>query len=79
MEQVEAKRQSERVTGVSNIAYDLLVVLSNQLEGGAAIQEYKLDADDANDREARAALEQIEQRQRQGIDELQGLLIARLQ
>ena len=77
MNQEEAKRRSERVTGVSNIAYDLMVVLTNKLEGVAAMEEYKLDA--ANEPEVRAAFERIEQRERQSIDELRGLLLAHLQ
>lgn len=70
MNQEVAKRLSERVTGVSNVAYDLMVVLTNKLEGVAALEEYKLDADTANDPEVRAAFERIEQRERQSIDEL---------
>jgi hypothetical protein len=79
MNQEVAKRRSERVTGVSNVAYDLMVVLTNKLEGVAAMEEYKLDADTANDPEVRAAFERIEQRERQSIDELRGLLLAHLQ
>ena len=79
MEQELAKRRSERVTGVSNVAYDLMTVLSNKLEGVAAIEEYKLDADAANDADVRAAFERIEQRERESIDELRGLLVSHLQ
>jgi rubrerythrin len=79
VDQEEAKRRSERVTGVSNVAYDLMVVLTNKLEGVAAMEEYKLDADAANDREVRAAFERIAERERQSIEELRGLLIAHLQ
>ena len=79
MELEEAKRRSERVTGISNVAYDLMVVLTNKLEGVAAMEEYKLDADAANDSEVRAAFERIEQRERQDIDELRGLLLVHLQ
>jgi len=79
MELEEAKRRSERVTGISNVAYDLMVVLTNKLEGVAAMEEYKLDADAANDLEVRAAFERIEQRERQDIEELRGLLLAHLQ
>jgi hypothetical protein len=79
VDQEEAKRRSERVTGVSNVAYDLMVVLTNKLEGVAAMEEYKLDADAANDTAVRAAFERIEQRERQSIEELRGLLIDHLQ
>ena len=79
MEQEEAKRHSERVTGVSNVAYDLMVVLTNKLEGVAAMEEYKLDADAANDAAVRTAFERIEQRERESIDELRELLLTHLQ
>ena len=79
MNQAVAKRRSEQVTGVSNVAYDLMAVLTNKLEGVAAMEEYKLDADTANDPEVRAAFERIEERERQSIDELRGLLLAHLQ
>jgi hypothetical protein len=69
-----AKRQSERVTGVSNVAYDLMVVLTNKLEGIAAMEEYKLDAEAAGDQAVRAAFERIVRRDREAIDELRGLL-----
>ena len=75
----EAKRRSERVTGVSNVAYDLLVVLTNKLEGVAAIEEYKLDAEAAGDARVRALFERIEQREREAIDELRELLVDHLQ
>jgi hypothetical protein len=79
MDQEQAKRRSERVTGVSNIAYDLMVVLTNKLEGVAAMEEYKLDADAAHDADVRAAFERIEQRERDSIEELRGLLSVHLQ
>jgi hypothetical protein len=79
MNQEVAKRQAERVTGVSNVAYDLMVVLTNKLEGVAAMEEYKLDADAANDPEVRVAFDRIELRERQSIDEMRGLLLAHLQ
>ena len=79
MNQAVAKRRSEHVTGVSNVAYDLMAVLTNKLEGVAAMEEYKLDADTANDPEVRAAFERIEQRERQSIEELRGLLLMHLQ
>ncbi len=78
MELEEAKRLSERVTGVPNLAYDLTVVLTNKLEGVAAMEEYKLDAEAASAADVRAAFERIEQREREDIEELRGLLIAHL-
>ena len=74
-----AKRRSERVTGVSNVAYDLMVVLTNKLEGVAAMEEYKLDAEAVGDQEARSLFEKVVRREREEIDEFRELLISRLQ
>jgi hypothetical protein len=79
VEQVEAKRDAAAITGVSNVAYDLMVVLTNKLEAIAAIEEYKLDAAEAGDDEARAVLERIEDAERAAIDQLRGLVVNRLQ
>ena len=35
----EARKQSETATGVANIAYDLMAVLTNKLQGIAAIEQ----------------------------------------
>jgi len=78
MDREEAKVESDRVTGVSNVAYDVMVVLSNHLEGIAALQEYKLDAEEANDADAAAAFDRIERRYQEGIGELRTLLRDRL-
>ncbi|MFM9107728.1 MAG: hypothetical protein ACKOWF_13630 [Chloroflexota bacterium] len=78
LSQHEAKRRSGEVSGVTNIAYDLMVVLANKLEGIAAIEEYKLDADAAGSAEVRAVLERIESRDRQDVDELRDHLITHL-
>jgi hypothetical protein len=78
MEREEAKVESDRVTGVSNVAYDVMVVLSNHLEGIAALQEYKLDAEEAEDAEVTATFDRIEQRYQEGVDELRTLLLSRL-
>jgi hypothetical protein len=78
MDREEAKVDSDRVTGVSNVAYDLMVMLSNHLEGIAALQEYKIDAEGADDADVSAAFERIEQRYQEGIEELRTLLLNRL-
>jgi hypothetical protein len=79
IDQVEAKRDASAITGVSNIAYDLMVVLTNKLEAIAAIEEYKIDAAEAGDAEAQAVLERIEQSERNAIDQLRALVVSRLQ
>lgn len=70
------KVDSEQVTGVSNVAYDVMVVLSNHLEGIAALQAYKIDAQD--DAEVLTAFEQVEQRYQEGVEDLRALLRSRL-
>ena len=54
MDHQNAKARSEQVTGVSNDAYDLMVELTNKLEGVAAMEEYKFDADAAHEPAVRA-------------------------
>jgi hypothetical protein len=51
-------------------------MLSNHLEGIAALQEYKLDAE--GDADVLAAFDRIEQRYQDGVDELRTLLLNRL-
>jgi len=75
MELEEAKRRSGRISGVSNVAYDLMVVLTNKLEGIAALEEYLLDADAADAAEVRAVFERIQTRDRADIDDLRDLLV----
>jgi hypothetical protein len=70
------KRQAENVTGVSNVAFDLMAVLTNKLEGIAAIQQYKHDAQ--GDQEVLQCFEQIEQQARTEIETLRHLVVSRL-
>jgi len=77
--QVEAKYDVGSVTGVTNVAYDLMVVLTNKLEAIAAIEEYKIDAAEVGDTEAHALFERIEQSERDAIDALRNLVVSRLQ
>lgn len=78
MAQEQAKRRSEIISGVSNVAYDLLALLYNQLEEIAAIEEYKIDAEDAGDQEMLALLDQLQQRARDDVDLLRSALSQRL-
>ncbi len=78
MDREEAKVSTDQITGISNVAYDLMVVLSNHLEGIAAIQEYKIDASDADDTEVSRAFDRVEQRYQESIGELRTLLMSRL-
>ncbi|MBI4499476.1 MAG: hypothetical protein HY689_16435 [Chloroflexi bacterium] len=75
---MEAKRQSEQVSGIPNVTYDLMAVLTNKLEGIAAMEEYKLDARESGDQEAAGIFEQLEQRAREDVQKLKTLLARRL-
>jgi rubrerythrin len=75
----QAKRRAEQITGVSNVAYDLMVVLTNKLQGIAALEEYKMDAEATGDRDVKAYFERLEQRDQKEIAELRELLTRRLQ
>jgi uncharacterized membrane-anchored protein len=77
--QEEAKRQAEQVSGVSNVAYDLMVVLTNKLEGIAALEEYKLDAAEARDRPVLTLFDRLEERMHEDVGQLRELLTERLQ
>jgi hypothetical protein len=74
----QAKRGTERVSGVPNLAYDLLAVLYNKLEGIAALEEYKQDAQAAGDQEALALLEELQQRGTEEVGRLRPLVARRL-
>lgn len=76
---METKQRLERVSGVSNVAFDLLVVLTNKLEGIAALEAYKRDADEIGDRPVRELFDRLESRMREDVDELRELLPRRLQ
>jgi hypothetical protein len=75
---VEIKQRAEQVSGISNVAYDLMTVLANKLEGIAAMEEYKVDAQNARDQEVQDCFEQLEQRAREDVGRLKDLLTQRL-
>lgn len=72
-------KPTAKVTGVSDLAYDLMIVLSNKLEGVAAMQEYMRDADEAGDTEVHGCFERLARQEREAIDELRPLLVKHLQ
>lgn len=77
-DQAQRKREAQDITGVSNVAYDLMAALYNKLEGIAAMEEYKLDADEENDTEARDLFDQLIQQDVQYVDQLRKLLVSRM-
>lgn len=74
----EAKQHSNQISGISNVAYDLMAVMTNKLEGIAAMEEYKLDAEDAGDTEVQQLLDQMEQREASDVGKIKELLLKRL-
>lgn len=70
------KQQSSSATGVENVTYDVMTVLTNKLQGVAAMERYKKDAQ--GDQEVLSCFEEIEQRERQDIDKLKDLVSRRL-
>jgi hypothetical protein len=74
----EARHHAARASGVSNVAHDLMVVLANKLEGIAAIEEYKRDAEVAGDEAVLAALSHVEARMCEDVVQLRDLVVQRL-
>jgi hypothetical protein len=75
---VEIKQRAEQVSGISNVVYDLMTVLTNKLEGIAAMEEYKVDAQNARDQEVQDLFEQLEQRASEDVRRIKDLLTQRL-
>jgi hypothetical protein len=75
----QAKRSSEKVTGVSNVVYDALAMLTETLEGAAIIEQYKLDAKDAGDQEALQLFDSIQRQETEQIAKLKQFVRQRLQ
>lgn len=74
----QAKREAEQVTGVSNVTYDVLAVLTSALEGSAALEIYKQDAQKVGDRDALELFERIQQHEVEEINELKNFLKKRM-
>lgn len=73
---VTQKRNAEQVTGVSNVTYDLLSVLNNKLEGIAAMEVYKQDAQ--GDQDVQQCFQRIQEQDRKDIEQLKQLVHGRL-
>ena len=74
----QAKRGAERISGIPNVTYDLVAVLYNKLEGIAAIEEYRQEAEAAGDREVADFFGECQRTARTEVDRLQRLLAGRL-
>lgn len=74
----EAKRTADDITGISNVTYDLISTLHNKLQAVAAMEGYKRDAEASGDREVIDCLNRIIGRETEDLQQLRGLLAARL-
>ena len=73
---VQQKQQAERVSGVSNVAYDLISVMNNKLEGIAALEIYKQDAE--GHQEVQSLFNDLQQQATQDVARIKGLLAQHL-
>ena len=73
-----ARRNTERITGVPNVTFDLTAVLHNKLEAIAAYEIYKQDAREAGHRQAEAFFNQCQQFERTAVQQLREMLAQNL-
>jgi len=78
MDPMQAKRESEAITGVSNVTFDLITTLENKLQGIAAMEEYKMDCEDAGDTEAMRVFDELQRQEIDDVTRLKGLVAMRL-
>ena len=76
--QVESKRRSDQVSGVSNVAFDLLTILENKLQGIAAMEEYLMDCEECGDYHAKDLITDLQRREVEDVERLRGYLKDRL-
>ncbi len=72
----QAHKRSENISGVSNLAYNLNSLLHNKLEGIAAIEAYKADAQ--GNQEVSALLDELQQVSVQEVGRIKTLLVREL-
>jgi hypothetical protein len=73
MERAERKT-AERITGVSNLTYDLITLLQNKLEAITAYEVYKQDAQEAGNTRAQSLFEHCQDVDRAMVNKLRRLL-----
>lgn len=74
----QAKRGTQHISGISNCTYDLLAMLTRKLEGIAALEEFKQDAQDQGDSEAQRLFNELQQRAVEEVAKLRELVRTRL-
>lgn len=72
----QSKKQSAQVSGVSNLAFDLLTLLHNKLEGISALEGYKSDAQ--GNQEVSSLLDELQQTAVQDVGRIKPLLVKEL-
>lgn len=72
----QAKKQSEQVSGVSNLAFDLNALMHNKLEGIAALEAYKADCQ--GNQEASSLFNALQQTAVQDVNRIKPLLMREL-
>lgn len=72
----QSKRQSAQVSGVSNVAFNLLTLLHNKLEGVAALQAYK--ADSQGNQQVSSLLDELQRAAVQDVEKIKPLLVQEL-
>jgi replication initiation and membrane attachment protein DnaB len=73
---VSQNQNAEQLTGVSNLNYNLMMILTNKLEGVTALEQYKRDAQ--GDQDVLQCFEAIQEQDRKSIEQLKSLLVGRL-
>ena len=68
MSDAQPETQAEYVTGVPNTIYDLITLIHNKLQGVAALEQYKRDAQSAGDDALLALFEDLQRRDQAEID-----------
>jgi hypothetical protein len=73
MERTE-RQSAERVTGVSNLMFDLITLMQNKLEAITAYEVYKKDAEEADNSRAQSLFEHCQDTDRAIVQRLRRLL-----
>jgi hypothetical protein len=72
------RRNAERISGVSNLTYDLISLLHNKLEAISAYDVYRQDARDARNEQVAALFDYCLAKDRAIVDRLRALLVEQL-
>jgi hypothetical protein len=72
------RTSAERVSGVSNLTYDLIALIHNKLEAISAYDVYRQDARDAGHEQAEALFDYCLAKDRAIVERMRSLLIEQL-